>query len=184
MWSRNSIASMEKLYPAICALISFIICIVYLNIFGAPSGIDLNNILNAIITFASIIVGFIGVLLGLVFSISNSEIIIKMFQYTEKDVLKHYFMTALISGVLLICVSVLLYLKNIFSSIIISSKITLFSLLAVLWVAIIIYMLLSSWRIINIIMHIVFSSESDNNKVMHIEMDDDELRHLQEKYKE
>ena len=53
---------------------------------------NFDKLLDAIINFDSITIGFIGVLLGVLFSIRNTTLIEILFKHRTRDLLKKYFL--------------------------------------------------------------------------------------------
>lgn len=143
---RENIKHLEKLYPFIFSLLSFIIGFIYLNLVHISYTSAFDNVLNAVITFSSILVGFIGVLLGLLFSISNSPIVSKMFEKSEKYVLKNYFIDSIVSGILLVFFSIMLFLREYINTFINFQIINLsiYKCLFIFWCALIVYVLSST----------------------------------------
>nr|WP_307991420.1 hypothetical protein [uncultured Niameybacter sp.] len=149
----------EKSGPILVAIITFI-CTVIISTRGFMVGIDqyLNDLLNAVITLSSILIGFIGVLLGLLFSLRNSKIVELLFQYTTKEILKSYFKRAILSGTIIVGISILLYVRELINFNILTC-ITVVDILGSLWCANLVHLMLATYILIDIIMHIVFDAE-------------------------
>lgn len=109
-------------------------------------GNEIDNIINAVITFASIIVGFLGVFIGILFGMGTSESISLLLE-KESGRVKRYFIEPLISGMLVILFGTLLYVRE---------KISFADIITALWTGLIIYLIASSFRIINSMMYILF----------------------------
>ena len=159
---KNKILSFfETYYPvgmgAICCIISiFIFKKVNVNL----DVDEFDKVLDSVINFTSIVIGFIGVLIGILFSIRNSVLVDKLFKHKSREKLKKYFVESFISGVLLIVLSIIMYLRK---NLIIGEcdlSVKLFNL----WVGFIAYTLLCSYRIISIMILIVFHEDEIKSK--------------------
>jgi len=142
--SEVKVSAFERVYPLVAFFI-FLAAAIFIT-HRCPVSIDeeaFANALSSTITWASVLLGFIGVLLGILFSLLNTELIQMLFKHATREVLKQYFSEALIGGILLIAVSMLLFIFN-------------HQMLLSLWISAIIYKLLCSYRIISIMMHILF----------------------------
>ena len=137
------------------------------------------------VTFSSILVGFVGVLLGLLASIKDTPVVAKLFKQKEIGILKGYFSASIISGVMLVFFSIVLFLRDFIESLKLLGLLnfSVYNLLVAVWFSLIIYVILSTWRIINIMMHILFSNREDIDKVDSIVMDKNKARELQERFK-
>lgn len=155
---------LEKTGPIVAAIITFIGTMI-ISTKCDTVGLDqyLNDLLNVVITFSSILIGFIGVLLGLLFSLRDSKIVEILFRYTTRYILKHYFMRTLISGTVVVGISILLYVRNLINFDILSN-ITLIDILGSLWLASLIHLVFATYILIDIIMYIVFSEDTEQNR--------------------
>lgn len=137
-------------YPLIVAII-----ILWLSI-KLNFTYDLKNfdkVLDGAITFSSIIVGFLGALLGILVSIKDSKIVQAIFETNERYTLKYFFNENFIIGLLVVIVSCIMQVlreyQTIWSSIFFYSWIVLFS-----------WFLPSTYRIVNILMSVFFKTNS------------------------
>lgn len=147
---------------------------------------SLEKILDSTVTFSSITVGFVGALLGILFSIRNTEVIDLLFKSREKDTLKKYFKQNIISGIILVIVSMALYVKDDIDSIITINvkNIRLSSIFFIIWGFLLFYMLTSTYRITSIMMHIIFSDDDNKNKELKpVKMDEKGKEELKNKYR-
>lgn len=154
---------LEKRGPIVAAIIAFV-CTIIISTKCDIAGLDqyLNDLLNAVITFSSILIGFIGVLLGLLFSLRDRKVVAMLFQYTTKDILKKYFKRTLISGTVVVGISILLYVRNLINFVILSN-ITSIDILGSLWFASLIHLVFATYILIDIIMYIVFDGDTEQN---------------------
>lgn len=73
---------------------------------------EISKILDAAITFSSIIVGFIGVLLAILFSLKDSTTIRRLFKTRAEGLLNRYFKESISSGFFLVAISSIMYLAE------------------------------------------------------------------------
>ncbi len=166
----------EKWIPIILGIIAFFI--IYKNDkFNLNISTDtFDKLLDSIINFTSILIGFIGVLLGILFSIKNEDLVIKLFNHRSREKLKQYFVEAFIAGLFLISVSIVLYIR------VDICILNINTLLYSLWGGLIIYTILCGIRIIRIMILIVFNKSIQDTEKKDT-MATDEKKQLQEKYK-
>jgi hypothetical protein len=180
---------LEKWYPF---LVSFIIVILYIIIKPVLIVDDLDNILNAIMSFTSILLGFLGVLITLIFSLTSLSIIGDIFNEDNLRELMHiYFKRCIQSGFVLIICTILLFFRKTISSIDILvinfSHLDLYSIdiIKLLWIFLTPYFSLASYRIIAIVLKAAFTpSQNDDKTEDTSDVDKDEkYEELREKYK-
>lgn len=144
-------------------------------------GDGLWNIINSIIVFTSIIVGFLGVLLGILFSLRNQYTINILFKNKTKDILRRYFIAPMITGVLSVFTGCLLFvnvgLDSMFDNVC-YRELTMSDIALCLWIFLTTYMITSAYRIISIIMRIIFSNDEEiiREKVELDQMHKDKLK--------
>lgn len=160
----------------ICAAVIFTVITLYIrHKFSLSTGFD--KVLDATVVFSSIMVGFIGVLMGVLFSIRDTELIKLFFKSRAVNVLKKYFYESIVSSISLVTFSIILYLRN---------HMSIFEILIYgIWSFLLMFTFLSFVRIIHIIFHIVFSEETDeqNNEINMEESDKNEFRKRMSKQK-
>lgn len=138
--------SFERLYPygvGLSGLGASVIC----GLCFTNSGF--TDVLNASITFSSILVGFIGALLAILVSIRDSEIIGYIFSVIDKDIFHSYFREAIVSGVVTVISSALLFVAQ--------GDLRLWG--GRLWLGIVLFFMCASYRVINILLAIVFKDK-------------------------
>lgn len=140
---------------------------------------SLNNLITAVITATSIIVGFIGVLAGIIATIrdeSNFQIFLNINNGAFRKRLERYFIKAILSASMVIIISFLLYFKNI----VCEFHEYLFHFIGFIWIGLVAYMGASSLRIILFIIQILFSDRSNNsvNRVIGPKLDDSKKKDL------
>jgi len=168
----------EKYFPCFLGGVAFIsVIIVTLKINISISSFE--KILDTTITLSSIIVGFVGVLLGLLFSIRNTEIVDLLFKRKSKYVLKSYFRNNILSGILLVLVSLALYFNEFIGRINIVVKYIVYGV----WGFLLVYTIASAYRITDIIMFILFcDEENENSEPEPVIMDEERKRELKNRY--
>ena len=104
-----TVSAVDQNYPLIIFVIILITSIVITRCHTINLESAFRYMLSATITWASVLLGFIGVLLGVLFNLLNSDLIKTLFEYATRNTLKRYFYEALIAGVLLILTSMVLF---------------------------------------------------------------------------
>lgn len=164
---------MERNFAWIFGLIGSIIIFMIYTQFGLTPKFD--TILGSAVTFSSIMIGFVGVLMGILFSIRNTELIDKFFNTVGRETLKHYFKQSIISGILLVICSMLMYLRDGFNS--------LLGIGILLWAFLLIFMFFSTYRIINIVTYMIFDDGNYYDSEQEaIKMDNEERKQLEKSY--
>lgn len=159
------------------SIIGYIFCIKY-NL----SIDDLEKIFNLVITMTTVILGFIGVLLGIIATIKEKPEIKRFWEIDDGDArktLKSYFMKSLHVGIFLIFYSigllVLIKVKCLEQNFL--------RVLQVFWCCICGYSLGCSYRVINFVMLVLFSENSEiKEQGMINKVDKERERQLREKY--
>ena len=164
--SKNEIrvSFIDPNYP----LFVFIVCLIVTILLTRQHPLELENpfnyVLSATITWSSVLLGFIGVLLGVLFNLLHTDLIKTLFKYATRNALKRYFSEALISGVLLILLSMVLFICD-------------HQILLSLWVSTVVFKLLCAYRIISLMMYILFSPK-DSYKNEDVEMNQGDRENL------
>ncbi len=158
--SGDVFAFLERIYPL---FFSILICIIY-NLCKYQIVGDIGDLLNAIISLTSIVLGFLGVILALLFSFVNNPLLdyIMKNEYYKKK-MKFFFKAPIMSGFVLVVCSVIMLSK-------ISVRIDLFVFfhyimenIKYLEIFFLVYFMLSSYRIINFVLKCAFEQKSYNN---------------------
>lgn len=167
----------EKWYPF---TISFIMVVFYVIIRPFLVGDDLDNILNAVISFTSILLGFIGVLITLIFSLLNLTIVGNIFECEfRRNLMYIYFKRCIQSGFALITFTILLYFRKTINHYI--KSINVIEILKAIWVFLTPYFTISSYRIITLVLQASFiPKQEDKDNCEDTKSDHTELRN---KYK-
>lgn len=147
----------EEIYPYVIASITSIIAILVI-VFDIDIIDNVDSILNAVISFTSILIGFIGALFALLFSLENNPIVKHIFKDTHySKLIKKYFSSSISSGFLAIMFTLVLFFRATLYSIIDSTfSIYILDIIKVIWVFINTLFALQSYRVIHIIIKIAF----------------------------
>lgn len=174
----------EKYYPYIIATIISLVAIICL-VCDMKIKDDIDSILNAVISFASILIGFIGALFALIFSL-NENPIVKYVLCNEhySKLMKQYFKVSINSGFIAILFTVLLFFRNTIGSFNISGFDFLGIIfgIKIIWIYCVTFFSLSSYRLIYLVLKISFvSSGIDAEKErMESRVDDEEINKMDE----
>ncbi len=158
----------EKFYPFIISILISIACgIVFRNIKIED---DVNSILSAILNFAAIIIGFLGVLISILFGSQINDIVVfVMDDERYKKMLKRYFFNAIRSGFMLILFTIIIFFRSTLDSVMLNVVKEMHFILKYGWLFFLVYFSLSSYRVISVVMKIAFR----NNPI--IKEDDEEI---------
>lgn len=167
---------LEKYGPEFLGVIGGILVLVISNKYGL--GESFYRVLDATTVFSSIIVGFMGALLGILYSMSNTDLIQTLFEYREnKKLLKSYFFRCITAGICLAAVSTVLYLKG-------YMHLVLLVVAMLLWGFLLVYTFACTYRILNIMLHIIFVENKNTSKrPAAMKQSDDKREELKEKFK-
>lgn len=150
---QDKYAIIEMYYPLIFSILSCVVC--HFCTYTEMS--DISNLIDAIINFASILLGFLGAILALMFSFNeNSFVKYIMTDNFYKGRFKHYFKVSILSGfILVVCsVAMLMHLSITFNMIPVVKYI--FNNLYYLEIFLVSYFVLSSYRIISFVLKCAF----------------------------
>jgi H+/Cl- antiporter ClcA len=132
---------------------------------------NFDKVLDGAITFSSIVVGFLGALLGILVSIKDSNIVKAIFVTNEKYTIKYYFNETFIVGLLVVISSCVMHVLREYNTV--WTDIFFYS-----WIILFSWFLPSTYRIINVLMTVFFKSNNtsaetrpDSNRI-----DDDARR--------
>lgn len=152
-----------------CWIIPTSICLIYaviyllikmrlLDWYNLFDSSNVNNVLEAIVTFISIVISILGVLLPLIISTKDSSEMIKWF-FSVID--KQYFITSVrrifLSGLLAVFVSCVLFFHDIFYE-----NFNFLLSLTLIWL--VLYFLTSSYRFISIFLRLLITEKETGYK--------------------
>lgn len=159
-------AFLEKLYPLIIG-VCFALAAYFLQIDHTIKNFD--DLLVSVITFGSIVTGFLGALLGILMSIRNSDIVKEIFNSHEKSTLKFYFYETFTLGFMLIILTSSM-------QILIGYEFAFTYYIYYLWIVISFAFIPSTYRIVNILLEIFFKSNNSKNRPSSNVIDDRQER--------
>lgn len=150
---------MEKYCPLFFSSIFTVFCIIQSSTFTLRD--DIMAAVNAVLVAASILIGFVGVLVGLIFTQSENEILREVFgDKNLLNLLKKYFMSVYKSGFLLLiaCIGIFFQksLYEIISIKILGENLTIDVVVKYFWIFILLYFALSTYRLIKIVVELIF----------------------------
>lgn len=134
-----------------------------------------QHVLEAAVTFSSIVVGFLGALLAILMSIRDSEIVGFMYKHVDKAVLRGYFKSAILAGIATVVFSSALY--------ILPSGL-MGDLASICWASVVGYFILASYRIIDILLEVIFKEpEATEHAPPGNRMSPEEASRLEDQFK-
>lgn len=139
-----------------------------------------DNALNAIISLTSILLGFTGVLVTLMFGMLETRVMKTIFDesFSYKKRLKRYFSLNCCSGFILLFLSVLLFFRQTLKNICISN---IWTFTKYVFLFFLLYFIFSSFRIIYITIQLLFLPI--NTDSVDKEEDQEDFTELRDKYK-
>ncbi|WOO43755.1 hypothetical protein NSS75_10050 [Bacillus sp. FSL K6-1012] len=139
---------LELLYPYIFAIIFG--AFVFYQKWSIKDVKNFEAILNSSVTVSSIVIAFLGTMISILISLTNAEIMQRIFEHKGDSDLTSYVKTSIVFGLALAVYSMFLYLM-------IDSKGTSSNLLLVFFVMLLTSFVLSSYRVIQVISKILSS---------------------------
>lgn len=156
----------EKCYPL---LVSIVFTLIFIWI---TSGItikdDISVAVNAVLVVVSILIGFVGVLVGLIFSQSDNDILSVVFDNENLlGLLKKYFMAVYRSGFLLLTISISILFADTIKEIVVTkfemTNIFIESYMIYIWIFFLVYFTLATYRLIKIVVELIFQKNTKKN---------------------
>ncbi|OEH86212.1 hypothetical protein BHU72_11795 [Desulfuribacillus stibiiarsenatis] len=118
---------------------------------------NVDKLFDNAIMFSSIILGFLGALLGILATIRNSSVVKEIFNSNKENIIKRYFYEAFISGFMIVLLSSILH-------IVLEMDRLVTKFLFISWYFSVFYFAISAYRIINILMGILFVSNKNKSR--------------------
>lgn len=164
--------SWEVYYPLILAVLSALI--IFLFKWDLSDIQNFSSILNATVTLSAIVIAFLGTMLSILITITNSEVMDRIKQNDAEGDLTSYIKVAVVSGFILALYSMIL---NIF----VDNNGIFSRLLLCLFASLVLFFVLSSYRIIIIFSNILEAllivgkteAKAKKKKVFRPQMNDD-----------
>lgn len=142
----------ERIYPIVLAFV--VSLILYLFDF-TPKMRGFEKVLDGVITFASIVIGFLAALLAIILSISKSKVMKHLYEHIDiqkgKNILFGFFKQSIGAGFIVVIFSICMYLIHHLDVLSTFNKIIFW-----LWTYFSLFFLLSAYRIINVLMTALF----------------------------
>ncbi|MUG44930.1 hypothetical protein [Paenibacillus woosongensis] len=114
-----------------------------------------DKVLDSVITFGSIILGFLSALLGILITIQGSSIMKRIYDEKQDVLLKSYFFESIGSGFIVIIFSTIMH-------VLIDDIRPFVRIIFFIWMFSLSLFLFSSYRIISLLMKILFKSDLDS----------------------
>jgi len=149
---------------------------------------NFSELLSASMSFASILIGFLGVLIALLFSLNNNAIrnyILGNSIYKKR--MYQYFNIPVITGFMFVILSLALYLKQTIANLDFLHKVIEYvqEIFNIAWIFLFVYFITSSYRLIKIVLRIAFA-ENVNDELQEEEnapaLDWEKYSRIQEEY--
>lgn len=140
------------MYPLVLSgILTFLLIKIKIDPFQSE---NINEVVNGIVTLDSIIIGFIGAIIPVVLSMKNESKLVQYVFARDKDGLfKKYLSSTIAVGLIDVCVSLLVYLRDI----ILSEK-TIF-VLRTLFIFFFILFMLCTFRSMSCMLKLIFSND-------------------------
>lgn len=140
-----------------------------------------EDLLSASIGFASIMLGFLGVLIALLFSLNGrmKNYIFENEHYKAR--IKRYFKVPIETGFTFVIISLLMYLRKTLLGFSIFSALMM-NIVKVIWIFIFVWFTAASYRLIHIVLHIAFKDtpQEPNSEDEEDKLDEEAYRLAQE----
>ncbi|MBO0962396.1 hypothetical protein J1P26_22090 [Neobacillus sp. MM2021_6] len=170
----------DKAYPYIFGVVIMGIAY-YFQLDPTIKGFD--NVLDGLISFSSIVLGFIAALLAIILSISKSPVINHLYNYTSsggtvdgKTLLFGYFRSSLFSGFCTVIFSIYMF--------IIANKESINTyeeIFTCIWIGTTVIFICTAYRIVSIIMFTLFKHESQQQSHEQVTQPENDYSQLQER---
>ncbi len=145
----------EKWYPFV---VSVFVGIIYM-VLNPDIKDDPDTILNMIINIVSILIGFLSALLALLLSLNTNIIVKEIFKESHyKLLMRKYFEKSIGAGFVLIALTTMLLLRKTISE----WNIGVIRGIEILWVGMTMFFFTSAFRVISIVMKIVFFDDGSH----------------------
>lgn len=139
------------MYIVIPYLVSVTLVVIAYFLGWSSNVSNFEKILDAVITFTSIIIGFLGALLGILFTVKDTEIVKELFK-KHRSAMKYFFNEALITGFLLILLSAVFYIYK-------DNTSEYVKYMFCAWIGFVSLFVTSSYRVITSLMSLLFNSD-------------------------
>lgn len=161
----------EAWYPTVVSLVLVTAC---WRIGFNVSTPNVDKIIDASINLASIIIGLLGALLGILISVKDAKMIDFIFRSVHRDTIYRYIRQSIFAGFLTIGFASVSYIdvgKDARSS-------PIWSMAFFLWLFCATFLLISSYRIIDILMYLLANKDVSVDRPDSVQMNPDEVDEL------
>lgn len=147
------------------------------------SSANMPNALDAVMTFTSIVLGFVGVLVATIAGLKKET---KIIQYFLEHVDKKYFLNVvkkeICSGLSTALITIMLYFPEELAAIF---DLEVIRILFALWLFLLLYFLFSTYRLMSLLLRMIFDNGEDKNLSSSspgIRLSDDKRQAMEEQY--
>lgn len=163
------------MYPLVLSgILTFFLMKIKINPFQSE---NINEVVNGIVTLDSIIIGFIGAIIPVVLSMKNESKLVQYVFAKDKDGLfKKYLYSTIAVGLIDVCVSLLVYLRDI-----IFSEKAIFVLRA-LFIFFFILFMLCTFRSMSCMLKLIFSNDAKMENEVSNKLESNKKKELWEKH--
>lgn len=157
----------EKNYPLVGSVVLTLI-IVGMS-FGIELKDDILTAVNAVLIVVSILLGFIGVLVGLIFAQSDNEILSVVFISKHLiNLLKKYFVSVYRTGFIVLGLSIGMFFKETVNQVILDKIgdyiVYIDKAYVYFWILFLIWFLLATYRLVKIVVDLIFQKKKEPEK--------------------
>ena len=178
-------AIFERNYPILFSITTVTVMLYVFVKYPIELGNEIKDVVNNLIVFVSIIIGFLGVLLGVLLSLRNEKIVLALFEMEAKETLKYYFTMPLVSGTGSVLFGCTIFFRDVIDAFIQSvyGYLAVSECIIVIWMFFTFYMLFSTCRLVSIMFELVFSDGKMQERESVVE-DKERAKELENKYSE
>ena len=163
----------EKNYPLVGSVVLTLIIVGMSFVIELKD--DILTAVNAVLVVVSILLGFIGVLVGLIFAQSDNEILSVVFISEHLiNLLKKYFVSVYRTGFVVLGLSIGMFFKETVNQIILDKVGMIFKechivyidkVFVYLWILFLIWFLLATYRLVKIVVDLIFQKKKEPEKL-------------------
>ncbi len=165
--------ALEKWYPFV---VSVFVGMIYM-VLNPEIKDDPDTILNMIINVVSILIGFLSALLALLLSLSTNIIVKEIFKGSHyKRLMRKYFEKSICAGFVLIALTTMLLLRKTISE----WNISIIRWIEIFWVVMTMFFFTSAFRVIFIVMKIVFFDDGSHEEIKETTMTSEEQKNYED----
>jgi hypothetical protein len=168
----------ERLYPYILSFVS--VTIIYKSEIDILCSNNLNDMLGAVITLESIIIGFLGAIMPVILSMKNeSKFVRYVFEKDRKHLFLKYIKITIKFGLLSAALTIILYLQDIINNDI-ERKVVEY-----IWLFVTISFFCLTYRCMVYMIILIFSDDSEifSNVPNNIELESERIKNFKEQHK-